>query len=381
MCARMSASYQAGGLTAVADVGANGELALEDLAARLRFATLQVVWRQWQALGAQAASPSVQGRRPLQALIDPEALLLVSLFLMSDECGLPELLHEWGRTNSALLNVQRARKLATGYPARIRRHLLNQLAGFAIVARDKGNDARWRSIAEHSDHRDCRHRNHLARRSRVANGSMRHAGASGRSGARSTMVDQDAPGIVPGTTPLTRVRLVEDAALTLRLRQGFGVGAKADVLAYLLARVDQGAALREICEAVACTPATAYVAAEELSAARLVRSLDGQPPTYRATHESWKALLGLTNRPPRWTDWSRRYVFLTALLHWADTTSRWPTKSSASEARDRNLVERYSSWFEPAPALSSSASYQREDWRGLLRRAMHDLTGWMDEMA
>jgi hypothetical protein len=64
MCARMSASYQVGGLTAVADVGDDGDLALEDLAARLRFATLQVVWRQWRALGAEGACRSVQGHRP-----------------------------------------------------------------------------------------------------------------------------------------------------------------------------------------------------------------------------------------------------------------------------------------------------------------------------
>lgn len=377
----MSASCQVGDLTAVADAGDDGKLALEDLAARLRFATLQVVWRQWQALGAEAASRGVQGRRPLQALIDPEALLLVSLALMSDECGLAELLHEWGTRNSALLNVQRTRKLATAYPARTRRHLLNQLTGFAIVARDKGNDARWRSIVEHSNHGDRRLRNEMARQSRVANGSMRHAKASGRSGAHVTIVHQDAPGTVPGTTPLTRVSLLEDAALTLRLRQGFGVGAKADILAYLLARVDEGAALREICEAVACSPSIAYVAAEELSAARLVRSLDEKPPTYRATHESWKPLLGFGNRPPRWAGWSHRYVFVTALLHWADTTSRWPTKSLASEARDRNLVERYRSCFEPEPAAFSIASSQREDWRGILRRAMHNLAGWMDEMA
>ena len=300
---------------------------------------------------------------------------------MSDECDLAGLLHEWGTKNSALLNVQRTRKLATAYPARIRRHLLNQLTGFAIVASDKGNDARWRSIVEHSHHGDCRIRNQMARQSRAAKGSMRHARASDRSGVHSTMVDQDGPGVVPGTTPSTRVSLVEDAALTLRLRQAFGVGVKADVLAYLLARGDERAALREICEAVACSPATAYVAAEELSAARLVGSLDGQPPSYRATHESWKPLLGFENRPPRWAGWSHRYVFLTALLHWGDTTSRWPTKSAASEARDRDLVERYRSWLEPVPVVSSIASSQREGWRGVLRRAMHDLTGWMDEMA
>ena len=381
MCARMSASNPVGGFTAVADVGDDRETALEVLAARLRLATLQVVWRQWQALGAEAASRSVQGRRPLQALIDPEALLLVSLVLMSDECGLAELLYDWGGKNSALLNVQRTRKLATAYPARARRHLMNQLTGFAIVARDKGNDARWRSVAEQGEHGDCRFPNELARKPHVATWSMRHGGASVRSGAHATMVGQDAPGVVPGNTPLTRVCLVEDAALTLRLRQAFGVSVKADVLAYLLARVDEAAAVREISEAVACSPATAYAAAEELSAARLVRSLDGQPSSYRAPHESWKQLLGFEDRPPRWAGWSQRYLFLTALLHWADTTSRWPVKSSASVARDRDLVERYRSWFVPGPAVLSIASPHREDWRGILRRAMHDLTGWMNEMA
>jgi hypothetical protein len=384
MCAQLSASCQASGISGISevtDVNDDADLALDEFAARLRFATLRIVWQQWQALGAETAARNIQGGRALQTLIDPEALLLVSLVLMSDECGLAELLHEWGKNNSALLSVQRTRKLAAAYPARTRRQLLIQLGGFAIIARDKGNDRRWRSVVEDRDHRDCPSLNKHVRQSRVTMGKAGRAVSSGGPGVHSMSIERDGPGAASGSTPLTRVHPIEDAALTLRLRQGFGVGVKADVLAYLLARADEQVSIREICEAAACSPAVAHGAAEELAAARLVTSLPGQPPSYRATQRSWEALLGLENRPPRWADWSHRFVFATALLHWAETTSEWPTKSSVNGARERNLVEHYRSLLQHERAVSSMVFSQRQDTRALLRLAMHELTRWLDGMA
>ena len=53
---------------------------LEPLACRLREAVLDVLWRQWRAVGAQA----VAGERA-HSVVDPEALILTSLTLMREE--------------------------------------------------------------------------------------------------------------------------------------------------------------------------------------------------------------------------------------------------------------------------------------------------------
>src|SRR5882672_11418816 len=215
MCARISKSSKSAEVSE-GNNEADAGLKLEYLAATLRRVTLQVVWRQWRALGAAAASRAGQGDHDLQALIDPEALLLVSLVLMHDERRLVDLLHDWGARNSDLLSVQRVKNLAAAYPAEIQNPLLNHLTWFATIAINEGKDLRWRSVV----------------------------------GDAAASLDPVQPRSARGKIRSTRARLTSEAALTLRLRLGFGVGVRADMLAYLLARVQEWATVREISEAV-----------------------------------------------------------------------------------------------------------------------------------
>ena len=67
-----------------------------------------------------ASDAGDESRRLPHALVDPEALVLVSLGLLDHERRLGDLLHDWGARNSDLLSVQRIKNLARDYPESVR---------------------------------------------------------------------------------------------------------------------------------------------------------------------------------------------------------------------------------------------------------------------
>src|SRR5665213_1176053 len=163
------------------------------LSATLRNAALDVLWRQWGAVGGM-----VSEHTRAASVVDPEALILMSLALQAVEPRFGDLLADWARLNSELLSVQRMRNLARRFPEGIGENL----AAFARIALAEGKDHRWKSIAGTEASLDL---------------GRRHQGKS----------------------RATRVNLLEPTALLLRLRLVFGVGIKADLIGFLLS-TDRG---------------------------------------------------------------------------------------------------------------------------------------------
>ena len=140
-------------------------------------------WRQWRTLTRAAA-----GDEATASILDPEALVLLSLTVRHRERRLQDLLHWWAKTGSTLLSVQRMRSLLAAFPESVR----GDLAWFASACRTSG-DRRWQALTRrYAD--------------RVADVVAR-----------------------PGKGPDT-LELLAPSTLLLRLRAGFGVGAKADML-------------------------------------------------------------------------------------------------------------------------------------------------------
>lgn len=346
---------------------------LQQLAAELRHAVLDVAWRQWRTLGAGAvarprartASRAEQGTgRDLYALVDPEALVLISLVLLEEERRLGDLLRDWGGRNSDLLSVQRMKNLEADYPEPVRGLLARRLAWFATVARDAGKDLRWRSLAQ--GRADAEGRGHEPAREAGAHARVAHA-ADGISGASTK-------------SRATRARLTPSATLILRLRLGLGVGVKADLVAFLLARVEEWATVREVTDAIGYTVAAVRRAAEDLAAARLIESLDGQPASYRATYGAWAPLLGFEHRPPRWASWHERFVFATAFLHWAEVARERPLSAYAFGAHGRQLLERHRPAFERDLVAVWSEHAPVTDWGAFVGRSVRSLAEWMKGM-
>src|SRR5579871_2660153 len=70
--------------------------------------TLSALWAQWDAIGG-LASGAVMAHK----IVDPEALVLTSLFFQDDEPRLRDILYAWVevRDNAPLLSVRRMRTL------------------------------------------------------------------------------------------------------------------------------------------------------------------------------------------------------------------------------------------------------------------------------
>jgi hypothetical protein len=294
-------------------------------------------------------SRSGVGRGQVHGLVDPEALVLISLVLLNHERRLADLLHDWTVRNSDLLSVQRLKNLAAEYPDVVHAELAGRLAWFARVALTAGKDLRWRSLAND---------------------------AVGVSGA------DELPSIRAGVkTRAVRARITEPSALLLRLRLGFGVGVKADLLGYLLGRAEEWVTVRDIVGATVYTSAAVRRAAEDLAAAQFVQALDGQPAMYRAERVRWMDLLQLEEGPPRWRSWQQRFTFVAALLAWVDTANDRPLSRYAFGAKGRELLEQYRPAFERDLIAVWSAHTPVADWAVFIERAVRSLARWMREMA
>ncbi|HST58046.1 MAG TPA: MarR family transcriptional regulator [Longimicrobium sp.] len=267
---------------------------------RIREQTLRtgvaVAWAQWSALTTMAVPAGPRAR----SMVDPEALVLLSLAVRGREPRLDDLVLGWARAASSLLSVQRVLHLAEAFPPGVR----EGIGGFARAAADAG-DRRWRAHAAETE-----------------------AGPAARRK-------------VAGAP-----RLAEAPALMLRLRAGFGVGTRADVLAFLLAQRGGEATVSTLSEATGYSGSAVRTAVEEMVLAGFVRRLEGSPTAYCADHRAWAGVLLFrpTSSPkgpdaPPWRFWAAIFAFLADLEAWAAEAeaAEWSPYVASSRARD--LVE------------------------------------------
>jgi hypothetical protein len=259
---------------------------------RARGTGVEVAWAQWSALASVAAPAG--GKRP-KAIVDPESLVLLSLALRGRDPRLDELVFAWARRGSALLSVQRMTSLAESGNASAREALGEFAAG--------AGDRRWKA----------------------------HAGPAAEERAA-----------VHGN-PLGPVRLTAGPALLLRLRAGFGVGAKADLLAFLLGLRGASASVSLMAAATAYSGRAMRTAAEEMAQAGFIERMDTAPVSYVADHTAWAAVLRLVKLNaqrspdvPQWRYWSVVFAFLAEVDCWAREAEeeKWSAYQASSRARD-----------------------------------------------
>lgn len=241
---------------------------LRDATKELREAAIDVLWRQWAALGAMAAAT------PARTIVDPEALVLMSLSLAVDDQGerrLGELVASWGVINAPLLSVQRMSNLAKDYPETTRRQLGSVAQRWVV----EGKDHRWTSLADP------------------------HGGTAQRSTkARS----------IPA--PLS-----QPAALMLRLRKAFGVGLRADVLAFLVATPGRTHGIRAVATATRYTPAPLRRTMADMADAGLIERVAGEgPEQFTMDVPRWARALTLPAGLPMWPYWHELFGVTLALL-------------------------------------------------------------------
>jgi hypothetical protein len=274
--------------------------ALSSTAGVLREALLEAAWAQWRGLGNWGGEG-----RPARSVVDPEALVLGSLWLEPAEKRLWRLLRVWAGVGARWLSVQRLKNLRLAYPEVVR----DRLSRFAWECLNAGGDPRWKQLAKGP------------RSDTVLRGSELEASPEFRG----------------------------PAALMLRLRVGLGVGVKADVLAFLIGRGGGKQTIGEATAAVRYHRRAVQRAVDELAAAGFVTALATAPASYQAPLAAWGALLDLGGAPPLWRYWHQLYAFGAALDLAAQETARKTPYLQSSRARD--LVEEHRS----ALALSGIA--------------------------
>jgi hypothetical protein len=148
-------------------------------------------------------------------------------------------------------------------------------------------------------------------------------------------------------------RLSVPPALVLRLRAGFGVSAKADVLAYLLGTRERAASVQETADATAYSRATVGGALGDMARAGFIEETGDRSARYFAPVRSWAQLLKFESGPagagrspeaPAWRYWSEVFAFLAQTERWARAAN--DLSGDLRSSRARNVYIRYQPAFE-----------------------------------
>ncbi|GAB5519702.1 MAG: MarR family transcriptional regulator [Rhodothermales bacterium] len=282
-------------------------------------AALAVCWAQWRSLGALATAQSTP---EAQSIIDPEALLLLTLQLRDRERRLDDFAGWWASTRGALMSVQRVLNLAKLFPSQA----ADGVGGFARLAAAAGHK-RWKRHQHDQEHSPLK--------PRPSKGS-------------------EAP------------TLHNPPALLLRLRAGLGVGAKADLLAFLLGLRGERVTTRQMAEALHYTEVAIRTAAQDMARAGFIDETRDRPVRYAARLEVWAPLLQFTAQAgvvtaPGWCYGAECFALLAATQAWAEAgrVAGWSPYVWSSRARD--LTEQHRRALEimrlPRPDRHRGADY------------------------
>lgn len=302
------------------------------LANRAGATALDAVWAQWGVLNPMLLRDS--STLAPASVIDPEALVLASLGLWEEERRLADVLAWWAARGAMLMSTRRIETLRASFSG----DTAERLNHFALWAR-QGGDTRWKPGAA-----------------------------------------DDVP-VRTGKGP-SELRLSGPATLLLRLRAGFGVSAKPDVLAFLLALDGEPAAPREIARAVGYADKNVRVAARDLVLAGFIEERDSYPVGYASRPGFARELVHLlawdeaAAAVPAWNHWAGVFAFLLSVMSWreADELSNGYVLSS----RARDLHDEYRWLFRSAGLrVPDPKRYPGEQYLAAFGDTLEILSAWL----
>ena len=261
------------------------------LTSRLRDATVDLLWRQWRAIGGAAAGG------PVQSQVDLEVLCLGSLALDAYEPRLWITMADWIREGSALVSVQRMKNLVDEFPSAGAR-----LPDLVHVAVNEARDARWRALTDRKP--------------------SRAAGASRLPVRRRTA----GPAIQSGP------------ALSLRMRAIFGIGVKADLMAFLIGS-DARATVSAAAAALGYTTPPVFRALQDFQSAGLLMTAPGDGAAeYWVKPGPWGELFGGREFIAPWSHWLERVGYACAAIAWEAGLTRRTVSDYARAAGIRDVA-------------------------------------------
>lgn len=257
---------------------------LAALAASLVSAMAAACRREWRAL-----DPAGDDDTQPVGVIDPEALVLASLWLSPRDAALSQAMHGWVEAWSDLLSVQRTRNIARAFPASVQ----GALRALAATAYERGKDFRWAPLVKGTTPTP-----------------------------QGVVSDDDAAVAEPGVTRSARLPVHRTALLMLRLRMALGVGARPDALAYLLSRAGQWCGITVIAHATGYTPSAIRRALDRMAEAQVLQVTEDGATRYHCAHDAWAGLLSLQARVAPWSHALQVRAFVAQFAELADGLSR-----------------------------------------------------------
>jgi hypothetical protein len=259
-------------------------------------AAIEAVWIQWRSLGTL-----IESERVSRSLVDPEALLLMSLNLSHHEKRLRDVLDSWAKDGSQLFSIQRLKNLQEAFPQISR----DRLADFAWKAKIEGKDQRWHGLAG------------------------------------------DKPKVQTRTHDLWKAYPASwhSSAIMLRLRLGFGIGVVSDLLTILMSQRGEWVTPSSIAKAINYSVYSVRRSADKMADARLIESTRRKPVRYRIEPKTWSNLFGIDEPIPDWRFWYQMYSFISSLIV-STESSDWDELSSyLLSSKLRDLIELHEDAF------------------------------------
>ncbi len=316
---------------------------LEEINALALRTAINTCWRQWAALGALVTP--VAGRSA-RAVIDPEALLLLSAALHKKERRLEDVMRWWGAVGSTYLSLPRLKAVRGRFPESVD-------SGIAVFAQAavKSGDRRWRGID----------RLPQLKRPRRLKG-------------------------------ITQPALTEPAALLFRLRAGFGVSIKSDVLGLLLGMGGSIATVKRMVDALSYSRMAISKAAREMARARLVEKTADRPVGYFVHVRPWSEVLRLDpfSEPesavtkefgvPPWRFWPQLFAFLSDVCRWTQLQASGQRSAYLLSSQARDLYYNHQQAFVlngiPVP---EPEAYKGEQYLEAFHTTLTVTSDWLDQ--
>lgn len=275
--------------------------------ARLEDVVAGILWKQWRSVGGSASA------MPAKSLVDPEALVLASIWMGQRERRFTDVLYGWMEENAALLSVQRLRNLERSYPPEIH----PSVREFAYAAKALAKHPRWAALSK---------------------------------GSQDMWMEVD----LPDVRRAVRAPLHSAPSMLLRFRMAFGVGTKSDVLVAALCHRSP-VTVRRIAAVTGYTAVAVRTALVDLTRAGFLHVLDRRPATFRAPQEAWLRLLR-QRYVPDWIPWHDFFSFVAELNLWMSKTSSRSVSEYALTVKFREAMLEHGRFLEYAPIAEPEVS-------------------------
>ena len=280
-----------------------------------------LLWRQWTRLGV--AGPDTPESR---CITDPEALLLFTFEVGRSEPRLYDEVLEWLSHYERLVNIQRLRNLMSQDPA----FNLSLAAAPARWLCTLNKTSKWRDLAKLPIAKvSIPFFTTDRRRTKSTPGAfdpLYHACGWERPRIKLRGLSSNLQVDVP-------------SALILRMRALFGLNARAEVVAYLLAN-PSGHPTEMARELVYSQPSLFQLCREMAGSALLFSQSRGREKQYRLDRERWDAFLGLSEKEgPSWGHWPATFRLLIMLWRHFQDEALTGASDYMAASKTRTLYE------------------------------------------